>query len=1015
MNLSEICIKRPVLATVLSLVLVVVGVMGFIYLNTRFFPIFQQNSIYVTATYPGASAKLVETSVTTPIEQAISGVEGIDYMDSKSKQGGMEMHIFLKNGFNIYEVSNQIRNKIAIAQNSLPTAVKTPTVKAGWGSMELMDLGFLDPNETPSAIRDYLQRFVINRIEQIPGIANVSIGGANQYAMRIWLNPKKMAAYDIGVNDISTAISNANVELPAGKITADSIDYPITAVTRLKSAKQFGNIILKANNGSFVRLNDVAKVVLGTDNTDKTIVKINDQPGVVLTIFTTADANPITASRNIMRLLNKEIATQLPPGMKMKMSFNQATYMKASVHEVYLSIAIAVLCVALVIFLFLGRMRTVMVPVVTIPVCLVSAFGMMYAFGFTINVITLLALVLAVGLVVDDAIVMMENIYRHIEAGMKPLQAAIKGSKEITFAVVAMTITLAAVYAPIGLMRGQVAHIFASFAFTLAGTVIISGFIALTLSPMMCSRLLADVDHNEKSFANKIEHAFAWIANHYKNLLSHVLSHRLIIIIITAFIAGGGYWLFSNMAKGFMPKEDMGFVISVVHHAGTMNLASLEKQVDGISKTIQSVPGVATTISTADEDTSTSGNNAVFVTLKPFSERSMSAQHIADTINNKLNRNPLLNASTFAPSFGGDMNADIKFYIMGSDSYLQLYSLSKTLIKALKQYPGFTNIWSNLRFNSQQYDVNVNRDLAANAQVSVRSIDNSMANLLGGTTVSTFSLGGRDYDVYMQASDNYLHNIDVINQLNVKSATGQLVPLSNLVTIKPVVTQPTLTHFDRLRAASLIVQLAPGYKLGQGVAYLQQHLPTLLPNNMKYAFVDQARRLLTSNSDMALVFVLAIVFIYLVLAAQFESFLDPIIILLAVPLSIVGALASLDTINGSINIYTAIGLVTLIGLIAKHGILITKFANNLQEQGLSATDALVKAATIRLRPILMTTVAMIFGAIPLVATTGASAHSRQQLGMVIIGGLFFGTFFSLVLVPVMYSYINQWRSRFRKR
>ncbi len=999
MNLSETCIKRPVFATVLSLILVVIGVMGFTYLNTRFFPKFQQHSIMITTNYTGASAKLVETSITTPLENALSGIEGIDVMESISAQGQSTITLKILQGFNAYELANKVRNKIAMAQYQLPSSVKPPMVQAGWGSMDLMDIAFTDQHKSLDDLRDYLERYVINRIQQIPGIADVAISGANKYAMRIWLNPQKIAALDLSIDDITTAISNSNVELPAGEIKADSINYPITAATKLNTAKQFGNIIIKNNHGHIIYLKDVAKIQLGSDEANKTIVNVNGKPGVVLTIYNGTDANPIAAAGKVEQL-SKQLQNQLPPGMRMLTTFNQATFMRASVHEVYVSIFFAILCVGLVILLFLGRLRTVLIPIATIPICLMAAFGLMYFMGFSINVITLLAIVLSIGLVVDDAIVMLENIHRHIENGLKPLAAAIKGSREITFAVVAMTLTLAAVYAPIGLVKGHGSTIFKSFALTLAGAVIISGFVALTLSPMMCAYLLGKREQPSSRYQQWLEAFFDKLSQQYQRLLGWVLKVRSVVVIIAVAIAAGGYFLFTTLPKAFMPAEDMGFVVAILHPPSGVNANYLEKHIAKINTIMQKIPAIQATLSLAGD-----GNrNFIFADLKPFANRHISAKAIANQVNQAIHQIPGLNASAFAPSFGSSMQQQIKFYLVGSSSYLALYKVSNAIVKALNQQSDLKLVHSDLNFDNQQYQLHVNRALAGNAAVSVKAIDNTLAKLLGGATVSTFNIEGRDYDVYLQAADNYLHSLDAINHFYVKNTAGQLVPLSSLVQIKSILSQPNLIHYDRLRAATLTAQLQYGVKLGTAVKNLQQLLPKLLPDNVKYAFAGRARQMLQSSGNMGMLFILAIVFIFLVLAAQFESFIDPLIILLAVPLSIVGALLSLKLVNGSINIYTSIGLVTLIGLIAKHGILITQFANRLQSEGMPMTTALIQAATTRLRPILMTTAAMVFGVIPLIFASGASAISREQIGVVLSGGLLFGTFFSLVLVPVAYSY-----------
>lgn len=1013
MNLSEICIKRPVLAIVLSLVLVVIGVMGYTYLDTRFFPQFEQNTLIITTNYPGASSELVESSITTPLEQAVSGIQGIKTIRSQSYQGVSSITITLTSKMNVDKVANQIRDKVELARSQLPSNLDAPQVEVGREDMELMDVGFVDPKQNVNMLRDYLQRYVINQIQQIPGIASVYVVGANPYAMRIWVDPQKMAARGLSVDTVETAIKNSNIELPAGEIKGNVINYPITAETKLSSAAQFNNIIIKNSNGNLIRVKDIGHAALGEDTGDQMIVKINGQPGVFLNIYNTADANPIDAARNINNLLN-QITHQLPPTMKIVHSFDISSYMRESVHEVYVSIIISILCVTAVIFLCLGQWRTVLIPIATIPVCLIATFGLMYFLGFSINVITLLALVLSIGLVVDDAIVMLENIYRHLEEGATPFVAAITGSKEITFAVIAMTITLAAVYAPIGLMQNQASSIFQSFAFTLASAVLLSGFIALTLSPMMCARLLKHQNTAQQhGYTYWLEHGYTKLTVVYQKLLTAILKKRFIVIICAVGIAIGGFFLLKHTPMAFVPQEDMGLIVAQVNAPTGASIDTFANKLDQVSNIFLKNTDISSLIAMAD--TNPKSFNGVFATLKPYKQRKHTAEQDANSANQQFKQIPGLDAASFPPTFGGSMQAQVKFSLMSSGSYTDLYHASQNLIEKLATYPGLTNVQSDIKFDSQQYHLTVNRELAGQLQVSINDIDNTLAALLGSSKISTFDLDGQNYNVTIQAQDQDLHNLDNINQFYVNNAQNKLIPLSTLVYIKPTLSQVVLPHFDRLRSADISAQLAPGYGLGTVVPYLQQVLPHILNSDTKYAFTGMADNMLNANSSMGLIFLLALVFIYLVLAAQFESFLDPLIILLAVPLSIVGAVLSLKLIGGTLNIYTDIGLVTLIGLVSKHGILITQFANKLQEQGLSIQEALIKAATTRLRPIIMTTAAMIFGALPLLLSSGASSASRAQIGMVIIGGLFFGTFFSLVVVPVTYSYANQVRARIRRR
>ncbi len=1009
MNLPEFCIKRPVFSTVLSLILFVIGVMGYENLETKFFPRFERDMIVISTYYPGASASLVEKTITTPLENALSGIEGVDEMKSLSSQGSSTIYLLLADGTNITEFDNNVHDQVAMAQSNLPNTVKAPSIQTGYAAMDLMDIGFSSDDGNLHALRDYLNRNVIDRIEELPGIASVPVSGASDYAMRVTLHPKQMAARNISVNDIQLAINNSNLQLPAGVIKTPSMNFPVTANTALNTPDEFGNIVLKNQAGKLIYLKDVATVTLGSDISSKSYVRINGKPGILLTVYNATNANPMNAAKRVRDLLDN-IKKQLPPGVHAAITFDQSTYMKSSITEVYKSITLSILFVALIIFLCLGKIKSALIPIVTIPVCVMATMGAMYFLGFSINIITLLALVLSIGLVVDDAIVVMENIHRHIENGMDRMNAAIQGSKEIATPVIAMTLTLAAVYAPIGLIKGVVSHIFESFAYTLAAAVIVSGFVALTLSPMMCARMLPTDVHQKSKLSLFVDYHFNRFTVYYKKSLSILLNHKLKIVIATLLFVIGSFMFISSMPKTFVPKEDMGLIVTLLNTSSGTNASYSEQQMQQLNTLISQNKSVKTNVAISSDIQTDDNPDILFSTLKNYGDRSQNANQIAASINKQVQQIPNLNAITIAPSFGGPPQNEIEFYITAPESYDYLYQTSNDLIKKLAANPGFKNIQSNIKFNNQQYSFNINRELAAELNVSVNDIDNTVADFLGGTAISTFNLDGQTYDVDVQAAKPYLENIDMIKQFFVLSSSGALIPLSNLITFQPVLAQTSLYHYNRQRAARISAELKPNYPIGKAVGYLENNLPQMLPSQVKYAFTGQAERIQKSSNTMMTIFGLAIIFIYLVLSAQFESFLDPLIILLAVPLSVIGALLSLKLIGGSINIYTMIGLVTLVGLIAKHGILITQFANKLQESGKDIKEALIQAASIRLRPILMTTAAMIFGALPLVFASGASAVSREQIGIVIVGGLLFGTFFSLVLVPIAYSYIGQFKN-----
>ena len=1003
MKLSNVCIERPVLAIVLNLILVMLGLSCYFYLDVRFFPKFEPKSITVATRFPGASPALIETAITNPLESALSAVSGIDTMTSNSSRGSSSIKLKLQPNANIDEVANQVRNELSSAQSNLPDSVEPPTVNVGWNENEFMEIAFTDLNKTPEEIRDYLDRYVNNTFLQVPGIATMLIEGADPFAVRIQLDPEALAARRLSVNTLQTALQNSNIEMPAGRIKSDNLTFPVTAKTAFKNLDDFRNLILNNANNQVVRLKDVATVELGRETDNQSLLLFNGTPAVEMDLYTDDDSSPITVSKAIQPTL-KLIQTNLPTGMKMIPYYNNAIFIKDAIHEVYFSIFFAVVCVLIAVFLFLGNWRAISIPIATIPICLISSFAIMFFMGFTINVITLLALVLSIGLVVDDAIVMLENIHRYLEKGMSALESAFIGSKQIAFAVIGMTISLAAVYAPVGLLHTRIASIFREFAYTLAGAVLVSGFVALTLSPMMCSRLLREQDLHG-SYVNWLEAFFENLRQHYRSLLQHFLEKRAFVASGTLLLALLGCLVFKTLPSQFVPPEDMGNVVAVLNAPTGASFSYIKHQALMAEHVVAQNPNIqsmGTTIS--DEPHSFNG---IFMILKPFAQRSQSAKEITEELNEKLLKVPGLDAFIFAPSpFSGSAHQDLQFSLMTSGSYESLYYTIQKLKKALAHYPGMNNINSNMNFDSQEYNITANTDLASSLGITTKDIDNTLSVLLGGMKTTVFNADNYSYDVMLQAQEKDLHSLNDINKFYLIGTNNTLVPLGNLITTTPTLAEQTLPHFNRLRSADMNAQLGKGYTLGEVMNYLQHTFQTTLPSDTKFAYTGMAKNLQDNNSSMLLVFTLALVFIYLILAALFESFIDPCIVLLTVPICIVGALIALKLLGGSLNIYTDIGLITLIGLVSKHGILITQFINEVRKEGVDFHTAILEGASIRLRPVLMTTTAMVFAAIPLIFASGASAQSRIQIGIVIIAGLLIGTLFSLFVVPIAYSYLS---------
>ena len=1009
MNLPQFCIRRPVFTIALTLVLIVVGIISFLRLPVREFPHMDKPVISIRTQYTGASANLMENDVTTPIENAIASVSGINTIRSNSKEGYSYINIEFRDNYDINVAMSDVRDKLSRVINSLPKGIETPIVsKNDSDSNPSIVVAVTDTKRNNLQLTDYVIRSIEPLIQQVEGVSNVDLWGERAYAMRIWLNPTKMAAQNVTVNDVVAALQAQNVNVPAGEIKGTNRNYPVIANADLKNAAQFNDLIVRDENGIITRFKNIAKVRVAAEDIDSAF-RIDGKSGIALGVIPESTANPISVSRGVKKAM-REINANLPPSMHVKVVYDNADFINLSIHEVYRSLAEALILVIVIVFLFLGSIRSTFIPVVTIPVCLISIFAGLYFFAYSINTITLLALVLAIGLVVDDAIVMLENIYRHIEEGVTPFNAALKGSKEIVFAIIAMTLTLVAVYLPIAFTQGLTGILFRQFALTLAGTVVISGFVALTLSPMMSARLLRPVDHDTR-YNQRLERFMARLTQSYRRVLMMVLQHRLWIIGILIVLALFGVWLYGKIPTELAPTEDRGAILGIIQSPTNSSFAYTNRYAKQIEKIYASVPQAKSYLMSVNA----SGAFSI-LSLKPWSKRDLSQQQIAQQLQKEFIKIPGINAFPVSPApfrRHSSSNHSVEIRILSSTSYENLLHLTSQLAGELGKYSGLTDVDTTLKLNNQQFNISIKRDLAADLQVNLGDVSTAIATLLGGGTISTYEFDGRNYNVIVQMQRRDLKNLQGLDKIYLRSATNKIIPLSSLITVTPQVGPVTLPHYDRLRSDEITAELAPGYTIGQVVGYLRQFMQTHLPSNVKYAFSGSVKDFLQSHSRIQVIFLLALAFIYLVLAAQFESFIDPFIVLLSVPLSIVGGLFVLRLAGGTLNIYSQIALVTLIGLIAKHGILITEFANQMRAQGKDIYHAVVDAAVLRLRPILMTTGAMVLGALPLALATGAGAVSRQQVGWVIVGGMLFGTFFSLFVVPTAYLYLAKFQNPHR--
>ena len=1018
MILSDISIRRPVLATVLNLVVLLVGLICYERLAVRLIPNVDVPVVTVATTYPGANAQVIESQITKPIEDALSGIEGIDYIQSVSRAESSQVTVRFRLDRNADAAASDVRDRVAQARGTLPLTAQEPIVqKQEADAQAIIYLAFSSDRASLTDIADVATRLVKDRVQTIPGVAQAQVYG-NRYAMRVWLDPEKLASVGLTTNDVEVALRAQNVEIPAGRVESQQREFTVLSETDLKTPDQFVAIILKTSNGYPVRLGDVARVEIGADS-GRFRARYNGKNAVPLGIVKQAVANPLDISRALNTML-PEITRTLPAGMKVEIAYDSTVFIQKSIDEVYKTVGEAVLLVVLVIFLFLRSWRAVLIPIVTIPVSLIGAFALMYLFGFTINTLSLLAMVLAIGLVVDDAIVMLENIFRHVEEGMPPFAAALKGSKEIGFAIVAMTLTLSAVYMPFVFSTGRTGKLFIEFALTLAGAVLVSGFTALTLSPMMSSKLL----HHENKhgrFYELGERVLRRIDRGYAAALRGALKLRIVVVVFWVAIMLGIFGLKGLLPTELAPQEDQGLVIGFASapEGSTIDYTdNYAKQMESIFAKMPDQNRYFELVGFGDV-TSAIG----FVGLKDWSQRQQTAQQIAGGLFPQFMGIAGLMAFPVTPPPLGQngFGQPVSFVVETSGSWEDLNALVGKMLTKMTENPKLTNPDSDLKLNKPELKINVDREKVAAVGSSVDVVGHTLETLLGGRRVTRFKKGTEQYDVLVQVEDNARRTPGDLGNIFVRAGDGSMVQLGNLASVTETVAAKELNHFNKLRAATITAGLAPGYSMGEALEWMQKGLDQVAKGT-QYDLDGQSRELRESGSSAIGLLGLALVFIYLVLAAQFESFVDPFVILLSVPLAVFGAFACLVLLNlgngmhlwnttGSWNIYTQIGVITLVGLISKHGILIVEFANQLQEQGRSKRDAVLQSAALRLRPILMTTGAMVLGSIPLALASGAGAEARHQIGWVIVGGMSFGTMLTLFVVPVAYLLLARTRTQ----
>jgi len=1001
MTLPELCIRRPVFATVLSLIILLVGLISYDRLSVREYPRIDEPVVSVNTTYRGASAEVVESQVTKIIEDSLSGIEGVQLMTSRSRAERSQINVRFELSRSPDSAAADVRDKVSRVRGRLPGEVDEPVIaKVEADAQSVINISVEAGSLSALEASDYVARYVKPRISVLPGAADVRIWGERLVSMRINLDRTRLAGYRLTVQDVEEAIRRQNAEIPAGRIESSTREFTVVAETDLRTPEQFAGIIVANVGGYPVRIRDLGTVGIGAVD-ERTISRFNGKPALNIGIVKQATANPLDLSKAVraeLALINES----LPSGMKLILAYDTSTFIERAISSVYSTVGEAIFLVVLVIFFFLRNLRATIIPIVTIPVSLVGAFALMYAFGFTVNTLTLLAMVLAIGLVVDDAIVVLENIYRHMEEGMSRMQAALQGSREIAFAVIAMTLTLASVFAPLAFATGRTGRLFIEFALTLAGAVLVSGFIALTLTPMMCSLLLRH-DTQHSWIYNKVEAFLNGMSSGYRGLLGAVMKARWVVVLGWIAILVVGAWLFTSLKSELSPLEDRGLIFGVVSAPQGSTPQYTADQLKPLEAFYSQVPEAFGYTAISGFPTVVDGTTVL--RLKPWEQRTKKQQQIAEELRPKLASIPGVQAYAInPPSLGQSFRSTpIEYVIMAQVPYAELQRMVDRFLEQAGKFPGALNLQTDLRLNTPEVRVNINRDKLGDIGVNVDNVGRTLETMLGGRQVTRFKRDGEQYDVIVQIAPLSRASPADISEIYVRGRGGEMVQLANLVQVKEGVAPQSLNHFQRLRAVKVTGTLAPGYSIEEALNAFDAAAKETLGNSAQIGLDGQSREFRNSGSEIYLVFVLALFFIYLVLAAQFESFISPFVIMLSVPLSMTGALFALWLTGGTLNIYSQVGLITLVGLITKHGILIVEFTNQMRAKGMGMTAAVIESATMRLRPILMTTGAMVLGALPLALSTGAGAESRMQIGWVIVGGMTFGTLLTLFVVPVAYS------------
>ncbi|UHQ22486.1 efflux RND transporter permease subunit [Lysobacter sp. 5GHs7-4] len=1010
MNISDLSIRRPVFATVMSLLLITLGVMAFSRLTLRELPAIDPPIVSVDVTYPGASAAVVETRITQVLEDALAGIEGIETIESRSVNGRASISIEFTLQREIEAAANDVRDAVSRVTNRLPEEADPPQIeKVESDADPIIWLNMSSKQMDTLQLSDYAERYVVDRLSSVDGVAQVRIGGQQRYAMRIWLDRDALAARDITVNEVEAALRAENVELPAGRIESQSRDFTLRVARSYQKPEDFAQIPLrKGADGYVVRLGDVAKIQLDSAER-RAYYRSNGEPNIGLGIVKTSTANSLDVALAVRKAADT-IRPSLPQGTDIFVAFDTTVFIESAVERVYHTLAEAIVLVLIVIWLFLGSFRAALIPAVTVPVCLIAAFIPLYLFGFSINLLTLLALVLCIGLVVDDAIVVLENIQRRADLGEPKLVAAARGTKQVAFAVIATTAVLVAVFLPVGFMEGNTGRLFRELSVALAGAVAISAFVALTLTPMMSSKLVRPHKDEKSNPINRWVNArLDGVSRRYRRWLDRSVERPWLFGILMLVAIGLSYGLFRYVPSELAPPEDRGsFQISILGPEGA-GFDYTVKQVQQVEKIVAAHVGPDQTIQRynprvpggfgASEEMHT-GRIAVF--LQDWDKRDVSTAQVADSLRGELGQ---LTGVRALPQVSGGLvrtrGQPIQI-VLGGPEYAELAQWRDKLLARMEQNPGFFSADSDYKETRPQMRVEIDRQRAADLGVSVTDIGHALETMMGSRRVTTFVQNGEEYDVIVQSDRALRASPADLAAIQVRARDGGLVPLSNLVTLQELAEPGSLNRFNRLRSITISAGLAPGYRMGDAITWLNQAVQEELPDQAQIDWKGESREYQAAGGAVLLTFALALLVVYLVLAAQFESFIHPFVIMLTVPLGVLGALIGLALTGGTLNLFSQIGIVMLVGLAAKNGILIVEFANQLRDEGRAIHEAIVESSAVRLRPILMTSIATVVGALPLVLAGGPGSASRATIGVVVIFGVSFSTLLSLFIVPAFY-------------